>query len=150
MHLLSNLYFLLLCGDCVEDYLGPWRWLVLLLAATVTGDMVHLAGDPHSSIPCIGASGGIAGLLDFYALELPRARLGLLLRLYWRFRWLQLPAWAAFGVWLVLQGVGAYLQLAGFSNVSSLAHLGGAGTGFLLWLGWRKLALKPVPAEVRG
>jgi len=138
-HLISNLYFFLLFGDKVEDYLGRWRFALLILSATLAGDCLHVLFDPHSSTPCIGASGGIAGVIAFYALEFPRARLGFMFRLYW----IHFPAWGAFGLWLLLQFWGAYKQAAGVSNVSSLAHLGGAATGFAAWLFWRKLALRP-------
>jgi len=74
-HLISNLYFFLLFGDKVEDYLGRWRFALLILSATLAGDCLHVLFDPHSSTPCIGASGGIAGVIAFYALEFPRARL---------------------------------------------------------------------------
>jgi membrane associated rhomboid family serine protease len=60
-----------------------------------------------------------------------------------RLYWIHFPAWGAFGLWLLLQFWGAYEQASGFSNVSSLAHLGGAATGFAAWLFWRKLALRP-------
>ena len=139
LHLLGNLYFLLIFGDNVEDYLGRWRWLVLLFSATFVGDMFHLMAEPNSTTPCIGASGGISGLIAFYALQFPRARLGFLFRYFWRFHWLQLPAWGAFVLWILLQGWGAYEQIAGFSNISALAHLGGAAVGFVLWLCWRNL-----------
>lgn len=146
-HLLGNLYFLLLCGNNVEDYLGRWRWLGLVLLSTVTGDLVHFLGDPHSTVPSIGASGGISGLIAFYALEFPRARLGFLVHYYWRLSWIQIPAWAVFFLWLALQLFGSYQQLAGLSNVSSLAHLGGCGMGFILWLWWRRLSLNSANAE---
>ena len=139
LHLVSNLYFLLIFGDNVEDYLGRKRWLILLFAATLTGDVFHLMAEPNSTTPCIGASGGISGLIAFYALKFPHARLGFLFRYFLYFRWFQLPAWGAFVLWMLLQFWGAYKQIAGFSNVSALAHLGGAGTGFVMWLWWRNI-----------
>jgi membrane associated rhomboid family serine protease len=54
------------------------------------------------------------------------------------FRWLQIPAWGALGLWLVLQFAGVFLQLNDFSNVAATAHLGGAATGFALWHWWGK------------
>ena len=141
-HLAGNLYFLLIFGDNVEDWLGRWRFLLLLLLATLTGDALHVLGEPHSTTPCVGASGGISGLIALYALKFPHAKLGFLFRFFWffsYFRWFQLPAWGAFCLWLVLQVWGAYEQLAGFSNVSALAHLGGVFVAFLFWLKWRKL-----------
>lgn len=142
MHLISNLYFLLVFGDNVEDYLGRWRYLALILLAALAGDALHAAAQPHSTAPAIGASGGISGILAFYALEFPRARLGFLLhyiaffRIY--LRWIQIPAWGAFVLWCLLQLALACLQMGGYSNVAALAHLGGAGVGALAWRWWRR------------
>jgi len=138
LHLLGNLYFLLIFGDNVEDYLGRWRCFLLLVLASVVGDFAHILGEPHSVVPAIGASGGISGIIAFYALKFPHARLGFLWRLYWYFRWIQLPAWGAFCLWIALQLLGALEQISGFTNVSALAHLGGAAVGVALWAMWRK------------
>jgi len=77
-------------------------------------------------------------VIAFYALKFPHARLGFLFRYFLYFRWIHIPAWGALVLWLLLQGVGAFQQVSGYSNVSSLAHLGGAAAGFLVWLKWRK------------
>jgi len=133
-HLVSNMYFLLIFGDNVEEYLGRWRFLLLLLAATVAGDLLHVAADPRSEIPCIGASGGISGVLACYALAFPRARLGFLFRYFiYYFRWMYMPAYAALILWVLSQLLGAYMQIHGISSVSALAHLGGAGMGVVFW-----------------
>ena len=137
LHLASNLYFLLIFGDNVEDYLGRWRFGSLLLIATIAGGVAHVAGDPRAEIPCVGASGGISGIITFYALQFPHARLGLFVRIFYRFRWVQFPAWGGLALWILLQFFGVAQQLAGFSNVSALAHLGGAAIGLLFWLIWR-------------
>jgi len=137
LHLIGNLYFLLIFGDNVEDFLGRMRYALLVLAATLGGDLLHLFADWGSTTPCIGASGGISGIIVFYALKYPHARLGFLFRYYVYFRWLQLPAWGALVLWLLLQFIGVYTQLNGFSNVAATAHLGGAAVGFVLWLCWR-------------
>jgi membrane associated rhomboid family serine protease len=92
-----------------------------------------VAGDPRGEIPCIGASGGISGIITFYALQFPHARLGLFVR----YHWVNFPAWAALVLWAALQAVGVAQQLAGFSNVSALAHMGGAALGLLAWAAWR-------------
>ena len=134
LHLVGNVYFLLAFGDNVEDYLGRWRYLALLLTAALIGDAFHVMADPASTIPCIGASGGISGVIAFYALKYPRARLGILMRFYFYFRWLRMPACAMFFLWVLLQFVGAWMQVSGYSNVSSLAHLGGAAMGFIFWI----------------
>jgi membrane associated rhomboid family serine protease len=100
--------------------------------------------DPRGAVPCIGASGGISGLIAFYALKFPHARLGILFRYYYvYFKWIQFPAWVAFILWILLQFWGAYKQIAGFSNVSALAHLGGTALGVLLWAVWKKTESQP-------
>jgi membrane associated rhomboid family serine protease len=83
-------------------------------------------------------------LIAFYALKFPHARLGILMRFGFVFipRWIQFPAWCAFLLWLLLQFWGAYEQIAGFSNVSSLAHLGGTAVGVVLWFFWRRIELE--------
>ncbi len=141
VHLAVNLYFLLTFGDNVEDFLGRRRYLFLIGAATLGGALLHMVPDPQSTVPVIGASGGISGILAYYALTFPRSRIGLT---HWWFlalsrgRWICLPVWIIFGGWLLLQLFGVWLQLGGWSNVSALAHLGGAATGFVFWLAWRK------------
>ena len=133
LHLLGNMYFLLVFGDNVEDYLGSRRYLLLIGLATVMGDLVHVAVDPRRTIPLIGASGGISGIIAFYALKFPRVRLGFLLRFFW----IRMPAYIALVLWVLLQLALARMQVAGTTNVSALAHLGGAGAGLVCWLVWR-------------
>lgn len=134
-HLLGNLYFLLVFGDNVEAALGHRRYALLLLLATVGGDVLYaLAGQTG---PSVGASGGISGIIVFYALAFPRARLGFNFRVFW---WFQMPAWTALGLWLLLQGWTAHLQVEGLTKVSALHHLGGAALGLVAWLLWRKRA----------
>ena len=138
LHLVGNIYFLFVFGDDVENFLRPFRYLALIAFAAFIGDLAHIAADPHSQIPCVGASGGIAGMITFYALNFPRVKLGFLMRYgWWWFRWIRLPSWFVFILWILFQAVGAWEQVAGISAVSSLAHIGGAVVGFVAWLLWR-------------
>jgi membrane associated rhomboid family serine protease/Zn-finger nucleic acid-binding protein len=133
LHLAGNLYFFFVFGDNVEDILGWRRFLLLFFGASVLGALLHAGFDPRADTPLVGASGGISGILAFYTLELPRARIGFTLRLYWKFIWVRIPMWAAFGAWLALQLLGAWAQLAGCSTVSAFGHLGGAAVGAMAW-----------------
>jgi membrane associated rhomboid family serine protease/Zn-finger nucleic acid-binding protein len=139
IHLAGNMYFLLAFGHAVENFLRPLRYLALIALAAFIGDLAHIALDPRSQIPCIGASGGIASVITFYALNFPRLRLAFLMRygFVW-FRWIRLPAWFIFVLWFLFQLIGTLEQKAGMSSVSSAAHLGGATVGLLAWLVWRK------------
>lgn len=133
-HLIGNLYFLLVFGDNVEDKLGPKSFLLLLLLAALVGDLVHILIDPRSTMPVVGASGGISGLLVYYCLSFPRAKVGLL---FW-FRWIRIPVGLMIFFWIVGQIIGAFQQIDGFSDVSALSHLGGALIGVVFWLFTRK------------
>ncbi|HOX37601.1 MAG TPA: rhomboid family intramembrane serine protease [Candidatus Brocadiia bacterium] len=143
-HLLGNMYFLIVFGDNVEDSLGRLWYGLLLLLATVTGDACHYLLDTQSAIPAVGASGGISGIIAYYAFRFPKSRLGLarglgfgLGRWLARYRWITMPAWFAFALWIGIQLIGAWMQIKGFSNVSAAAHIGGAAVGFAFWLGFR-------------
>ena len=139
IHLAGNMYFLLAFGHAVENFLRPMRYLVLIALAAFIGDLAHLALDPRSQTPCIGASGGIAGVIIFYALNFPRMRLAFLWRLgYVWYRWIRLDAWFVFVLWILFQVIGTLEQRPGMSSVSSAAHLGGTAVGLLAWLLWRK------------
>lgn len=133
-HLVGNLYFLLVFGDNVEDVLGKWRYALLIIGALMMGDILHIMANPHSGIPCIGASGGISGIITYYALKFPRAHIGILFRFGFYFRWVRLPASIMLFFWILMQFFITYLQMGGFSDVSALAHLGGAAVGFVFWL----------------
>lgn len=142
-HLLANLYFLIVFGDNVEEELGPIRFLSLLFAATLLGGLAHALGDVHSTVPCVGASGGISGVLAFYALRFPRAKVAV----FWLIGFIPLtfriPVLVAFGIWVLLQLITVYQQASGLTNVSGLAHLGGAIAGVGLWFAWRSSLRMP-------
>lgn len=148
-HLLGNMYFLLVFGDNVEDYLGRWRYLALILAAAFVGDLAHIAFDPRPQVPVIGASGGISGVIIFYALKYPKAQIGILWRFFfYYFRWIRMPAYAFFAFWILMQAVGAWQQVSGHTNVSALGHLGGAAVGFTFWLVYRETVAAPLPPQI--
>jgi membrane associated rhomboid family serine protease len=135
LHLFGNVYFLLVFGDNVENDIGRWRFAALLLVATLVGNLAHLALDVRPNVPCVGASGGIAGVLAYYALRFPRARICLLIGGYYYLylRWIHVPAYGAFGLWIALQIVIAFVQTHAAGDVSGLAHLGGASVGLIAW-----------------
>ncbi len=134
IHLFGNLYFLFAAGSRAEDCLGTWRYLLLFSFSALCAGLTHVIMDPREMIPVIGASGGISGLIAFYALRFPRAKLGIRILVAWA----PLPAWGLFVFWLALQGIGTWGQVRGFGSASALAHLGGAFGGFILWLVWKE------------
>lgn len=139
-HAVGNLYFFMVFGDNVEDHLGVGRFLLLLLASHLAGLLVHAVGDPRGGIPLIGASGGIAGVLAYYAVTFPRAKVGFVFW-YWFFRWVRISAPLALALFVGVQLLGAWQQRAGLTAVSSLGHLGGLGVGLMGGL-WGRLSAR--------
>lgn len=138
LHFLGNAAFLYVFGDNVEDFLGHWRYVVLLILGSVSGDWLHLASVERGDIPLVGASGGISAVIVFYALAFPKARLIYLVRVGFLIRWVRFSAWVGLALWLGLQLWTVNLQLAGLTNVSALAHFGGVAVGVLAWLVTRR------------
>lgn len=129
IHLLGNLYFLLVFGDNSEASLGWLKFSLMFLLAGLAGDVCHIAFDARSDVPLIGASGAISGVLAYYAMRFPHVRIVYLFRIYLYFQFIRMSARWALAIWVGLQLLGAWKQIAGFSNVSALAHLGGAAAG---------------------
>lgn len=136
-HGLSHGYFLLAFGDNVEDALGRWRFAVLLLFCHVASLTAHGLAHPDAVTPVVGTGGALSGVLAFYSLRFPHARLGILHRWYAYLGWLTLPAWLVCAIWAGLQALGWARDWEGFRDVSTAAHLGGAIAGLCLWRAWR-------------
>jgi membrane associated rhomboid family serine protease len=143
-HLFGNLCFLIIFGGPVEDYLGRARYLLLLLLATAAGSLFQVALAPHSTVPVIGASGGVAGLVAFYGLLFPRVRL-VIVTVWLLFYPLRIRAGQALVLWILIQALGAWEQIHGFTGTAYAAHLGGGAVGLLFWLAWR-IHLDTTPA----
>jgi len=131
LHLVANTYFFLVFGDNVEDHLGRWFMLVLLVGAHLAGVLLHAALAPDPAIPVVGASAGIFGIMGYYAVTFPWARIGILFRLGFIFRWIYMPAFVFLLFYLVIQVLGS---LRGGTSVSYLGHLGGLATGIAVAL----------------
>jgi len=128
-HLVSNLYFFIIFGDNVEDDLGRAGFVYLLAAAHLAGALVHGCWHPNSMAPCVGASAGISGVLGYYGVTFPHAKLGFMWRWFYVFRWVRMPAVVALLLFLLVQAVGTLQQVSGFGRTSYLAHLGGLVIG---------------------
>jgi membrane associated rhomboid family serine protease len=137
MHLLWNMVFLHIFGDNVEDALGRFRYLAFYFVGGVAGAVAQHMIDPFSTIPMVGASGAIAGVLDGYLVLYPRAPVGLLnpVILLWIIMGpvLVLPAWAVVGWWFLGNVAGGLATLGGHdAGTAFFAHLGGFIAGLLL------------------
>jgi len=136
MHLIGNMWFLWIYGDNVEDVLGRAKYLVFYLACGIAGSVAQIAADPTTTIPNIGASGAIAGVMGAYLLKFPHARVTTLIPLFVFFFTQELPAYIILIYWFVLQffsGVGSLAQSSSESGgVAFFAHIGGFLMGMLL------------------
>ena len=137
MHLLGNMYYLWFFGDSVEDELGTVNYVVTLIAGSVGAALVHAFVSPSGYSLLVGASGGISTLGMIYMLRFPRAKLGF----FFVVGWLRVPAYLLLTIWVVMQVSMAYDQVAGLTQVSALAHLGGALVGLAAW--WLLLRKPP-------
>ena len=127
MHLASNMLFLWVFGDNVEDALGHVRYLIFYLACAVAGALAHGLLLPDSTAPLIGASGAISGVIGAYLVLHPKVRIWILA--FGRIP-LRLPAAIPLGIWILY-------QLAAFSalreeSISWAAHVGGFVAGAVL------------------
>lgn len=148
MHLIGNLWFLYIFGDNVEDNMGSGRFVVfyLLSGAAAAASQVYL--DPSSTVPMIGASGAIAGVLAAYLVLFPRARVVTLIPIFIFIQWAEIPAVVFIALWFALQifsGVGVLAQ-GGGAGVAYWAHIGGFVAGLVLVMLLRKPRL-PDPNE---
>ncbi len=129
-HLLGNLYFFFVFGDNVEDRLGKINFLLLLFGAHLMGKLCFVLFGHSPDIPSVGASGGIAGILAYYAIMFPNARIAFCFR--WFF-WVSCPASLLVVLFILMQLIGAHSQLSATGGgVNYLAHLGGLFAGALV------------------
>ncbi len=136
LHLAGNLLYLWIFGNNVEDTLGALRFVVFYLVAGLGGHAAHVLSDPTSTIPTVGASGAISGVLAAYLLRYPLAKVRALLFLVFYVRLVRVPALLVIGIWFLQQiwegasSLGAGGQTGG---VAWFEHLGGFAAGLILF-----------------
>ena len=127
LHLLSNMLFLWVFGDNVEDAMGHVKYLIFYLVCGVVGGLAHAAVLPASKLPLIGASGAVAGVIAAYLILHPRVMVWVLA---FRFIPLRISAAWVLGVWVVTQLFMVILNQA--DQVAWWAHIGGMVAGAIL------------------
>jgi membrane associated rhomboid family serine protease len=135
MHLLSNMWFLYIFGDNVEAKLGRTPFILFYFFCGILAHSAQYMLDPTSSIPTVGASGAIAGVLGAYIVTWPRARIVTLVPIFFFFTFLQRPAMVVLGFWFILQlfqGMGSIGAEFATGGVAYGAHVGGFIAGALL------------------
>ncbi len=125
LHLIGNMWVLYIFGDNIEDHLGHFQYLVFYLVSGIAASLLHTVLNPSMSIPSVGASGAIAGVMGAYFVLFPSARVLTVVPLFVFFTFLWLPAWIVLGYWFVLQ------FLSG--TATSIATSSGTGGGIAFW-----------------
>jgi membrane associated rhomboid family serine protease len=135
-HILGNMWFLAIFGDNIEDHLGHFSYLIFYLLCGVAAALTDIALSPTSTIPTIGASGAIAGVMGAYVLLFPRARVQTLVVLIVFFTFWWLPSWVFLGYWFLIQFVATTAMASGTHHqtggVAFAAHVGGFFAGLIL------------------
>ncbi len=136
LHLISNMWFLWIFGDNVEDVLGKARYIVFYLLCGLAAALTHFAVEPGSTLPVLGASGAIAGVLGAYLVLFPGARVVTLVPVFFFLQIMELPAFLILGYWFVLQILAVSVAGLGPSSGGTAwwAHVGGFLTGVVLVL----------------
>jgi len=132
-HLIGNMWTLYIFGDNVEDTLGHGKYLVLFLMSGAAACFAQLLSNPGSSMPMVGASGAIAGVMGAYFSLFPGARILTLIPVLF-FVIIEVPAYVFLGIWFLLQfffGTFSILGAGAEGGVAFWAHVGGFIFGYL-------------------
>lgn len=137
VHLLGNMWILFLFGDNVEDYIGHIPYILFYLVGGVFASLAHYLFNASSQIPAIGASGAVAAVMGAYFILFPRARVIMLLPLFWIPFFFRIPAVLFIGFWVLNQfllGINDLLGPAQQGGVAWWAHIGGFVFGALIMI----------------
>jgi membrane associated rhomboid family serine protease len=123
MHVLGNMWFLWIFGDNIEDLLGHAKFLVFYLLCGIVAALGQVIAGPYSTVPMVGASGAIAGVMGAYLVKFPRARVLTLVFVLFFITTIEIPAPLMLAYWFVIQ------LFSGFGSIAQ-THLSQGGTAF--------------------
>lgn len=142
LHLLGNLLYLFIFGDNVENLMGSLRYFIFYAVCGAGAALAHILSNAASTVPMVGASGAISGVLGAYMVGYPRARVLVFFPLFFFFR---VPALIVLGVWFINQvaeGIAALgVNLSG--GIAWFAHVGGFVLGVALVKFFEKKKRRP-------
>src|SRR5215510_13492401 len=123
-HVIGNMWYLWIFGDNVEDRVGHGRFIVFYLLCGIAAALGQIAIDPSSTLPTIGASGAIAGVMGAYFVLYPRSRVLTLVPLIFWWEIFELPAIVLLGFWFLM-------QLLSAGAIAVTANTAGGGVAFM-------------------
>jgi len=135
MHIIGNMLYLWIFGDNIEHYLGHGKYIIFYIFCGLLALAAHILAGGSSTIPLVGASGAISGVLGAYMVKYPRARVMVVIPIIWFLTVRAVPAIFVLGFWFVMQlfsGLGTLGGQAG--GVAFWAHIGGFAAGASLIL----------------
>ncbi len=132
LHILGNMLYLWIFGDNVEDSMGHLKFLIFYLACGVIAAYSQVMINPNSTVPIVGASGAIAGVLGAYLMLFPYARVLTVVLFFWFIRLVEVPAMLLLGFWFIYQLLLAPMGTGAGGGVAFFAHIGGFIAGALL------------------
>ncbi len=147
LHIIMNVWFIWIFADNIEDRMGHFRFLVFYFVCGLIGSLLQFYFNPSLTIPVVGASGAIAGVMGAYFLLYPFARIVIWIPLFFLPIFFEIPAIAFLGFWVILQMQNATLSIVDSQSITSVAwweHLGGFIAGMLL----HQFFLRRNPTEI--
>jgi membrane associated rhomboid family serine protease len=133
LHIIGNMLYLWIFGNNIEDILGPVKFLLFYLACGLIASFAHIISAPNSTVPTVGASGAVSGILGAYLVAFPRARVICLVFVFFFIRLIVVPAMVVLLFWFVIQAIQgvASLGIERTSGVAWFAHIGGFAAGYI-------------------
>ena len=136
IHIIGNMWTLWIFGDNVEDEMGPWRFLVFYLTCGLLASGVQIFTNPDSILPGIGASGAIAGVMGAYFVLFPKARIIILIPIFFFPFFFEVPAVLFLAFWFLEQLFSGTFSLLGpkmTGGIAWWAHVGGFLCGIIIY-----------------
>jgi membrane associated rhomboid family serine protease len=137
LHLIGNMWYLWIFGPGVEDRLGHFRFFIFYMLCGIGAGIVHTIMNANATIPTVGASGAIAGVLGAYVVSYPLARVLTLVPIFIFIQFIEIPAIIVLGFWFLMQFLSGTASLAvstsaNTGGVAWWAHIGGFIMGIIL------------------
>jgi membrane associated rhomboid family serine protease len=134
IHILSNMWVLIIFGDNVEDRLGSTRYLIFYLLGGLSAGLLQYFFSVNTNLPALGASGAIAAVMGAYLIFYPRARVVTFVPLFFLGWFVRIPSYIFLGIWFLTQVGSGLASMGGMetSGVAWWAHVGGFLFGLLL------------------
>jgi membrane associated rhomboid family serine protease len=138
-HILSNMWVLFIFGDNIEARMGGIRYLVFYLLSGTSAGLLQALILPSSTVPMIGASGAVAGVLGAYLILYPRSRIASLVPIFFIFTLVELPAFVFLVFWFISQLYSGLFSLQGSAGgIAWWAHIGGFIFGIFIAFFFRR------------